>query len=69
MLFVLPQVTHVEQHCDSSIEGIDKIIDKRPGQWLQIARNLYKVALSCLQEKKKRPVMQVILENLRSVNL
>ncbi|KAJ8948602.1 hypothetical protein NQ318_007606 [Aromia moschata] len=47
-------VTHIEDTCDSDITPL---LDKEPGSWqefdINFADELYKIALKCLEEKKK----------------
>ncbi|XP_046400183.1 interleukin-1 receptor-associated kinase 4-like [Ischnura elegans] len=61
-------VTHVDEIC---IEGkISPLLDSRAGSWgidESAAQNLFEMALSCLEEKRKRPKMVDVLSRLESV--
>ncbi|KAG8239134.1 hypothetical protein J437_LFUL018739 [Ladona fulva] len=63
-------VTHVEEIC---VEGkIAPLLDSQAGDWgcnSNAAQNLYQVTMECLEEKRKRPKMVDVLEQLEKIVL
>lgn len=59
------KVTHVEDICE---DGIKPLLDSKAGSWSlkeeHFGEELYKITVQCLEEKKKRPVMPDVVQQL-----
>ncbi|XP_044754822.1 probable LRR receptor-like serine/threonine-protein kinase At2g28960 [Coccinella septempunctata] len=61
-------ITHVEENCENSIAPL---LDTSIGSWsvngINFGEELYSVAVQCIEEKKKRPVMVDVTETLMTI--
>lgn len=58
-------VSHVKD-----IDNIDSILDRRAGEWdHRVVEDLYQLALDCLEEKKRRPNIAIVIDKIMPIKI
>ncbi|KAK3921185.1 Interleukin-1 receptor-associated kinase 4 [Frankliniella fusca] len=68
----LDLVTYIMEVCDVEAQPIDSLLDGKAGNWkseqgTDLSKPLLDLALECLEDKDKRPVMSDVVQKLRTI--
>lgn len=59
------QVTYIEEVVDDKIAFL---LDEKAGKWPEsLAQTIFELSQECLQEKRKRPIMENVLHRLETI--